>query len=144
MKRETYNDFLNEIKTELNNFLFKYEVPFECRFPQNENTDTQYTIDLGDDFGKVNVLFETYDNLPESERKTETFTICMRYHNPKCAKNALNFDFQSFLNDDGTFILFSTQNGLNSLKNDFRGVLEMWSQGQTEKSHCLFTPIGLN
>ena len=144
MKRETYNDFFNEVKSELNDFLFKYDVPFDCAFPQNENDDIRYVIDLGSDFGKVNILFESYDNLPENERKNETFTICMRYHNPKHVINTLNCDLQPFLNDDGTFILFSTQNGLESLKNDFRGILETWSQGRMEKLYCLLTPIGLN
>lgn len=144
MKRETYNNFFNEIKTELNNFLFKYDVSFECKFAQDKNDDLQYTVNLGETFGKVNILFETYDNLPKNERESGTFTICMRYHNPKCPKNAFKRGFKQLLNEDGTFILFSSESGLESLKNDFREILNIWSKDQKEKMSNILDMVCLS
>lgn len=137
MKRETYNNFINGIKTELNKFLFKYEIPFNCKFSQNENDDTQYTIDLGEDLGKVNILFESYNNLPKNEVKSNTFTICIRYQNLNTPKNTFNFDCGRVNEEDGTFILFSSENGLEGLKNDFKEVLRIWSEYQIEKNVIL-------
>lgn len=144
MKCEKYNTFISEIKYALNEFLFNYEIPFNHKFPQNENDDSQYTIDLGEEFGLVNILFESYDNLPETERKNNVYTICMRYHNPKCVKNLFNFDCGRVNEEDGTFILFSSENGLNDLKNDFNEVLKIWSEYQIEKIQFPIGNVSLN
>lgn len=137
MKREEYNNFINGIKTELLNFLFKYEIPFDCKFPQNENDDSQYTIDLGEELGKVNVLFESYNNLPKNEVKSNTFTICILYQKLNVPKTTFNFDCGAVNDKDGTFILFSSENGLEGLKNDFKSVLKIWSEYQVERNNIL-------
>lgn len=144
MEKTQYDTFFNEIKNELIEFLFNYKIPFNCKFPQNENDDIQYTIQLGDKFGNVNILFESFNNLPYNERKSDTFTICIKFWNYQDNEKLFIFDSGQINDKDGTFILFSNENGLEGLKNDFREILKIWSKEQKEKLFDRPTPICLN
>lgn len=134
MKKDTYTNFVNDIKQVLNEFLLKYDVPFDYFCPQNENDDVRYMINLGEKYGKVNILFESFINLPENEKNSNTFTIPMRFWD--CNENhkkVFKFDCGQLNDEDGIFILFSKENGLESLKNDFKGILNEWSKEQKER-----------
>lgn len=134
MNKTTYNTFLSEIKTELVNFVIKYNIPADCKFPQDENDDTQWTLKLGDKYGNVNVLFESFNNLPNNEKESNTFTISMKFWD--CNENhkkVFNFDCGNINIQDGTLILFSKENGLEDVKSTFKHILEIWSKEHKER-----------
>lgn len=145
MKKTIYNNFYAEIKRDLIEFLFKYNIAFNCKFPLNESDDFQYTINLGDKFGNVNILFESFENIPKNEKDSDTFIIPIRFCNyNETFKNVFKFDCGEINEQDGTLILFSKINGLESLRDTFTKILNIWSKEQKEKIFDRPTPICLN
>lgn len=126
INKETYNNFIGQLKSALIDFILEYNIKADCKFPQNENDDTQYTLFLGEKYGKVNILFESYSNLPKNEMESNTYIIPMKFHTYRDEKNVFNFDCGNVNSKDGTFILFSKENDLESLKTTFMDILQIW------------------
>lgn len=130
MKQEEYNSFLTSIKSDFIDFILNYNVPADFIKEGNESKCTLYL----NKYGKTNVLFESFENLPKNEKDSNTFIIPIKFFNlNENHKKVFNFDCGSLNDKDGTLILFSKENGLDSLKNTFKRILEIWAEEHDKK-----------
>ena len=136
MNKKNYLKFASEIQQMIFDFVDKYNIPACCKLQQSAEDDIQWTLNLGDIFGSVNILIESWENA-SFKGKVNVLSIPMKYDTYRDTENLFKTRFGAVNSFNGKFVLNAFENAQNELKNAFKEVLELWAYGKKIKSNNL-------
>ena len=146
MNKKNYLKFIGEVQQMIFDFVNTYKVPACCKLQQTADDDIQWTINLGDLYGSVNILLESWKSA-SYKGKVNVLAIPMKYHTYRDKENIFESRFKSVhgaVNEfNGKFVLNAFDNAQNELKNAFKEVLELWAYDKEIKS-TINEPICMN
>ena len=134
MNKKNYHKFINEIQQMIIEFVDIYKIPACCKLQQSNKDDIQWTLNLGDIFGSVNILLESWSNA-SYKGKVNVLSIPMKYHTYRDAEKLFSTQYGNVNEFNGKFVLNAFENASESLKNAFREVLELWAYDKEKKTN---------
>lgn len=142
MDKTKYQIFASKINIILLEYIKQYNIVANVLFPIKENDDIQYTLTTKE-FGRINVLIESFNNIPKNIKDNNLFQILLYFEN-KDEKINKTFNFQYGNINDGTLILFGKENEIDNVLKDFKQLLNIISQSEKEIDILDFNYIQLN
>ena len=134
MNRNEYNTFLSTVQTTIFDFVNDYNVGAACELPQHKGDDIRWTLNLGEIFGAVNIVLESWEHV-NVKGKVNVCEILMRYHTYKDTKNLFLSPSGRIRASDGIFILRERSNAVETLLNALKGVIDIWAYPLTKKKN---------
>ena len=125
-KTEYYIKFVNEVQNMIFTFIGEYGIHAACKLQQTNDDDIQWTLNLGKEFGSVNIIIESWERA-SYRGKVNVCSIPMKYHTYRDVEKLFNLRSGSVNEFNGKFVLHARSNAVETLLNDFREVLTIWS-----------------
>lgn len=132
MNKTEYNEFVSAVQNMIFNFISEYDIPAACKLQQSNDDDIQWTLNLGKTFGSVNILIESWEQASYRGKVNVCF-IPMKFHTYRDNEKLFLIHSGSVNSFNGRFILHTRSNAVETLLNDFKEVLEIWSYTAQKK-----------
>ena len=132
MNKTEYNEFVSAVQNMIFNFISEYDIPAACKLQQSNDDDIQWTLNLGKTFGSVNILIESWEHV-SYRGKVNVCSIPMKFHTYRDNEKLFLIRSGSVNSFNGRFILHTRSNDVETLLNDFKEVLEIWSYTAQKK-----------
>lgn len=133
-KIEYYNKFVNEVQNMIFTFISDYDIKAACKLPQSADDDIQWTLNLGGIFGSINIIVESWERA-SYRGKVNVCSIPMKYHTYRDTEKLFKLRSGSVNEFNGKFVLNARSNAVESLLNDFKEVLSLWSYMKQKKTN---------
>lgn len=125
MNKQTYVKFVNELQGLIFDFVNEHKVIAACKLQQTSDDDIQWTLNLGKELGSVNIILESWKRA-SYHGKVNVLTIPMKYEKFRDPHRRFTMPSGCVNSFNGKFVLNCRSNAPESLKNDFKRILEMW------------------
>ncbi len=127
MNKKQYNLFMSKIKMKLLNFVMTYRVNANHLFPQNDEDDEQWTIDLGEKYGKINILLEGWE-MASYNGKVNIISIPMKFHTFRDIDNEFEMNGYTVNSFNGKLVPHYKIKDWKKCMNDFTNLLDTWGE----------------
>lgn len=128
MNKKQYNFFMSKIKMKLLNFVMTYRVDANHLFPQNDEDDEQWTIDLGEKYGKINILLEGWE-MASYNGKVNILSIPMKFHTFRDINNEFEMNGYTINSFNGKLVPHYKVTEWKKCIEDFTKLLDIWGKG---------------
>ncbi|MDE6284255.1 MAG: hypothetical protein K2M17_00735, partial [Bacilli bacterium] len=126
--KKQYNLFMSKIKMKLLNFVMTYCVNANHLFPQNDEDDEQWTIDLGEKYGKINILLEGWE-MASYNGKVNILSIPMKFHTFRDINNKFEMNGYTVNSFNGKLVPHYKVTEWKKCIKDFTNLLDIWGKG---------------
>ena len=132
MNKNEYGNFVSTLQEMITNFINDYGISAACKLQENAKDDIQWTLNLGGIFGSVNILIESWEQASYMD-KINVCAISMKFHTYRDNEKLFLMRSGGVNSFNGKFILRARSNAVETLLNDFKKVLEIWSYTAEKK-----------
>ena len=132
MNKNEYGNFVSTVQEIITNFINDYGISAACKLQENAKDDIQWTLNLGGIFGSVNILIESWEQASYMD-KINVCSISMKFHTYRDNEKLFLMCSGGVNSSNGKFILRARSNAVETLLNDFKKVLEIWSYTAEKK-----------
>ena len=129
---------MSKIKMKLLDFVMTYRVDANHLFPQSEDDDEQWTIDLGERYGKVNILLEGW-TVASYNGKVNILSMPMKFHTFRDIDNEFKTNGYEVNVFNGKLVPHYKVTEWKKMLDDVTDLLDKWSKDlkKTEKINSI-------
>lgn len=139
-KTEYYTKFVNEVQNMIFTFISDYNIPSSCKLQQNIDDDIQWTLNLGENFGSINIIIESWEHA-KYNGKVNVCSIPMKFHTYRDNEKLFSMRSGGVNPFDGKFVLRARSNAVKTLLNDFSEVLTIWSYMKQKRTNNAYVSL---
>lgn len=144
MNKTEYIEFISTLQNTILNFIENYQLQSACKLPQNVDDDINWTINLGELFGNINILIESWKHASVND-KVNVCMISMYFQTYRDTEKLFLMSSGCVNPINGRFILRTRSNTAKTLLNDFNNVLELLSYDKEKQNTSTYSKfVSLN
>lgn len=134
MTEKEYGYFLTDIQEMIAHYVKAYNLEAYCQMQQKKSDDIQWVINLGDFFGVVRIILESWDSVRFGKDSINDCSILMRFFNYKNEGDVLSSPYGVFSKREGVFILNAKCKDSDELKKSFQEILDTCTDGLNKRT----------